>query len=245
MRRTITAGLVAVLTATTLAAGGTPASATTCDPVITGPDIPNVVLTTTGRAAVLVSVRVQQACVTSPFDGIYGVNLTAQNPGQDVASTYLSHTSGTQADGTWSGTLSFDKTNNVGTWSVDVSAQSSTGQTTNVAVDTFRLRRNTLLHSRVGPATVQRGGSVRVSGRLQRLTVGLHYVSWRHKEVRIYFQRAGRTARTLVGTAQTGRGGRFHTSVTALHTGRWYAYFTGSTTNTSKFSAGHRVVVTR
>ena len=84
-----------------------------------------------------------------------------------------------------------------------------------------------------------------MSGRLQRLTFALDYVNWRHTDVRIYFQRAGRTTRNLVGIARTGRDGRYHATFTARRTGRWYAYFPGTTANTSKSRPGRRVAVTR
>jgi hypothetical protein len=210
--------------------------------VITGPSVPNVVLTATGRASVRITVRAQEAC---SYGGAYDIVVTAENPGKDVVSTRLTNTSGDYLNSTWTGILAFDRKSNVGTYSVDVTAQAYSGPVTNVGVDTFRLRRNTLLSERARPGTVSRGGTIRLSGHLQRLTLGLDYVNWRHKDVRIYFQRAGRTTRTWVGTARTGRDGRFHTTVTAHHTGRWYAYFPGTTANTSRFSSGHRVVVTR
>jgi hypothetical protein len=244
MRRALTAAVVTLVTTSALTVAGTPADASTCGPVLTGPSVPNVVLTATGRASVQISVRVQDACAT-PYGGVYSVDVTAVNPGRDVVGTSLYNSSGNANDSIWTGVLSFDRKSNVGTWSVDVTARSSNEQVTNVGVDTFRLRRNTLLSAHAKPDSVSRGSTIRVSGRLQRLTLGLDYVNWRHQDVRIYFQRAGRTARNWVGTARTGRDGRYHATFTAHRTGRWYAYFPGTTANTSKFSAGHRVVVKR
>jgi hypothetical protein len=244
MRKAVTGAIVTILATTGLTTGVGPADATTCGYVLTGPSIPDVVMPATGSASVPVTVRVRDMCASPLTGGVFSVSVQAAISGKDVTTAYLQKASGDTFDSTWSGVLTFDRTSDVGTWAVDVTAISGL-IVTNVGVDTFRLRRDTQVRADARPDPVRRDGSIRVSGRLQRLTLGLDYVNWRNKDVRIYFQRAGRTARNWVGMARTGADGRFHATFTAHHTGRWYAYFPGTTANTSKFSAGQRVVVTR
>jgi hypothetical protein len=207
------------------------------------------VITTTGRAIVQVSVHVTAPCFPEG-NGYMNVRLVAVNPGQDVESAYLDLTNGTNADGLWTGTMSFSRTTNVGLWSADVVISQttyapvySTSEVRNVRQDSFWVRRDTHASATVAPRPASAGQVLQVRGHVARLTVGLKYVAWRHHDVKVYFRRAGHHARHLVTTVRTNNRGRFTARVPATHTGRWYVLVPGSTANAPRWTAGLRVRV--
>ena len=229
-------------------------AATECSVTTEVKHIPNVVLTTTGRAVVRVEVRVTQPCYApDPFTYSYtNVVITAVNPGKDIVSPYMQRVSGTDRDGVWAGDLALTRTNNVGRWYVDATVTSHTGyypgtdtQTRNVRVTSFLLRRDTKVSELATPRPVQRGGALRLTGHVARLSVGLKWLDWPQKTVKIYFQRAGSDRRHLVTKTATNRHGRYRAVVTANRTGRWFAQVAGTSEYTVKWSPGVRVRAVR
>lgn len=246
--------LVSMVAGAGLAAGALltapPVAATECTVTTEVKPIPNVVITTTGRALVQVDVRVVQPCLQpGPYGyGYASLDVTAVNPGEDSTSAYMQRVSGDDRDGVWTGQLSFSRTSNVGRWYVNVTVTTSTGyypytvtQTRNVRVESFLVRRDTKVTELASPRPVQRGGDLRLTGHVARLSVGLKWLDWRQKTVRIYFRPAGSDTRRLVTKTSTNRDGRYRAVVTAHRTGRWFAKVAGTSEYTVKWSAGVRV----
>jgi hypothetical protein len=235
--RFLTKALVGAVTLATSAAGlglaAPPASATACTPVLTLRDVPDVVITATGRAVVAVSVHGTDPC-TDPagFGALFDVRVTAVNPGRDQVSSFLSLTRGTNADGDWTGTLAFTQRNNVGRWFVNVSGTDAQGTVTDVREDRFLLRRNVLLSRSVAPRVTRRGGGVHVTGQLRRLTLGLRYVPFRRQTILVGFRRPGARLFRVVGLVPTNRAGRYARTFTARRTGQWVVAYAGSASYT-------------
>ena len=169
---------------------------------------------------------------------MWGVNVDAYNPGRDVTATWLNLSSGTAKDGTWTGFLTFTSKDASGTWYLDVRVSDSDGSVTNVREASMKLRRNTRVSADARPEPVERNGTLRVQGRVTKLTAKLEYVAYRDAVVRVYFKRAGTTTKVLKGKTRTNSRGRYSMAVTARRAGTWYAYFPGSFANTSRWSTG-------
>jgi hypothetical protein len=243
------AGLAAGALLTAPAVGATECSVTT-----EVKPIPNVVITTTGRAVVQVDVRVVQPCLQpNPSGyGYTGLDVTAVNPGKDSTSAYMQRVSGDDRDGVWTGQLSFSRTSNVGRWYVNVTVTSNPGyypytptQTRNVRVRSFLLRRDTKVTELAAPRPVRRGGALRLTGHVAQLSVGLKWLDWRQKTVKIYFRPAGSDTLRLVTKTSTNRTGRYHAVVAAQRTGRWFAKVAGTSEYTVKWTTGVRVRAVR
>lgn len=229
----ITAGLV----------GAPPASATACTPSIVSATASNAVITATGKAASRVTVRAADSCNNYYYGqpGVWGVSITAYNPGRDVVTGSLNLAAGTSADGTWTGYLLFTSKDSIGTWYLDVTANDYDGQATSVREASMRLRRNTRVSLDARPEPVERGATLRVRGHVSKLTAKLVYADFGGAVVRVYFQRAGGSRKVLVTRTRTDRDGRYFVAVIARRPGRWYAYFPGNFANTSRWSRGDLV----
>ena len=218
-----------------------PASATVCTPTIISASASNAVITETGQAASRVTVRAADSCSTWSQPGVWGVTVNAYNPGRDVASAWLDRSSGTATDGTWTGFLTFTSKDALGTWYVDVTASDSDGSVSSVREASMTLRRNTRVSADARPEPVDRNGTLRVQGRVTKLTTKLEYVAYRDAVVRVYFKRAGTTTKVLKGKTRTDSRGRYAMSFTARRSGTWYAYLPGSFANSSRWSTGDLV----
>ena len=243
MRRITAMGIGLGLMAASGVVTAVPASATVCTPTIISATASNAVITETGKAAARVTVRAADSCAGNPWStpGVWSVTVNAYNPGKDVAGAWLSLSSGTARDGTWTGFLTFTKKDAIGTWYIDVSAQDSDGTVSSVRETSMKLRRNTRVSADAAPEPVERGAGLRVRGRVFKLTAKMEYVAYRDAVVRVYFKRAGQTTKVLKGKTRTDSRGRYAMSFTAKRSGTWYAYFPGSFANTSRWSTGDLV----
>jgi len=240
-------GLVLTTAAAVVAtlAGAPPAGATACTPTIWSATASNAVITATGKAASRVTVRAADSCSNYYYysPGVWGVSVTAYNPGRDVTTGSLTLSAGTPADGTWTGYLTFSSKDSIGTWYLDVTASDNDGQVSSVREASLRLRRNTRVSLDARPEPVDRGAALRVSGHMSKLTAKLVYLDFRDAVVRIYFRRVGSSTKVLVTRTRTDDDGRYSVAVSARRAGRWYAYYPGSFPNTSRWSPSDLVRV--
>ncbi|MBE1532527.1 transthyretin-like family protein [Actinomadura algeriensis] len=79
----------------------------------------------------------------------------------------------------------------------------------------------------VAPTQVESGGTVKVTGTLNRFADGIEPEAVAGKPVALYFMQAGSGEWKQVATATTGADGRFEKSLTATHDGYWTAWFWG------------------
>jgi hypothetical protein len=219
-----------------------PAAATTCALVAIADPVGDAVITTTGRAALEVSVSGYDNCSsTAAPPGIHAVSITAVNAGRDSVSTDLQLVSGTSRAGVWRGVLSFTTANALGTWTISVRGTDADQQVNSAGERTFTLKRATRLRADAGPEPVTRGGHVTVAGKLRRLNEDLEYRPMRDRVVRVYFQREGSATKRLMGRTQTDRRGTFHATFEARRSGTWLVFFPGTPHYASRWSTGDRV----
>jgi hypothetical protein len=217
-------------------------------PVITGITVnPSpVVLRTkaTGRTAFAVAVR-----ATDTGGGVDRVTVGLYDPADNVGRAFrLTRTSGSAADGQWTGTLVLSNQARRGAWSLRAFATDQASNTTDPdkVYTNFRVQLPTRMRAFTivsDPTT----GTVSAAALLERFRPGTQaaWVPFTDRTVVLQFQPNGANGYSTVATAKTGSDGsvRFG-KVTANQSGLWRAAFAGNNGYGADVSGSRVVTVT-
>lgn len=242
---------VVLLTAVALTNSASPAGARTADsqaPVITAITVnPSpVVLGTkaTGRTAFAVAVR-----AVDTGAGVDRVTVGLYDPADASGRAFrLSRTSGSAADGLWTGTLVLSNKSKRGAWSVRAFATDLASNTTDPdkVYTNFRVTLPTRLRAfavKSDPAT----GAVNATALLERFRPGANasWVSFANRTVTLEFQPNGANGFLAVATGKTAADGsvRFE-KVSVNQSGTWRASYAGNTGYGADASGARLVTVT-
>ncbi len=234
------------------------------DPFITSVSVSDVVTNAGGLTAAKITVRAGDdvaieecwdpdaddgwgAYVSTEFaSGIASVDVEMDAAGTN-GSTFnwvsdFTLTSGSIYDGTFVGYAYFDKYDATNLWyahaTVDDNGYNSVDANN---ADTFRVRRNTSLTLNAGPEPIKRYTYLTIAGKAKYLDPYSGYLSYKNKEVRIYFKPAGSSTWTYKGSAWTNAYGNYSKRIKATRDGTWRTYHAGSVNYAAKYSAGDYV----
>jgi hypothetical protein len=180
-----------------------------------------------GRTTFVVAVR-----ATDLGGGVDRVTVGLYDPKDSSGRAFrLTRTSGSAANGLWTGTLALPNLAKRGTWAIRAFATDRASNTTDPdrVYTNFRVTLPTRFRGvdvKADPAT----GAITAEGTLQRFRPGTGWVPFSKRNVVLEFQPEGANGFLKVATARTDSGGavRFD-DITANGSGLWRASYAGNT----------------